>query len=394
MKKTMALVMAVVTLFSCVLFFTSCDTIYGLLDRFNRGKTGDGTFEGALSTESFQSEKEAVQGFLADEIAGEAADATLVAYQETKQLSSDEIDKLVLDGLDKKSIVSAKEVEITYDRSAARAAAADSDEDHFLFTVYVLEISRKGVEVHEFKYYVPKAKDGDVLTRSYFENVLDPAKYVNCTQEYTSKSTTELNGQKLVEIEQNFVVKVADNKAYLEAQIFDPTSIRDSQNMQQNVKYITLKAYFEYDKKTGTFSAYCSLNDAPYVETPVETIFAQLNITEIRSDMTSLATMNFPKIDYSYYEKTDFGFKIQESFLNQYLGMSLDSIAPNGNVDCTLNVYVTDGRIESMESNADITVPSNNDTVRSRTQESLKFKDFGTTVVTMPKGIQTDSNSN
>lgn len=365
MNRIVAITIALVTVLSFAFCMTGCGGI----------KYGNDTFEGALSETSYDNQEDAVKGFLSNEIAGEAAGANLVDYEEKKELTTEEIDQLVLGDVAKESIVSAKEVDISYNRDSIRSVSSkESEEDCFVFTVYILEISPAGVETHEFRYYVPKAKNGEALTRSYYKDLLDSEKYVNCTQEYVNKGKSTLGG-KSISFEQKFVIKVAGNKAYMEMKVINPTSLASNK-----ITYFNINGYFEYDEETDTFKTYLSMEGSPFT-LDHSNVFGQYGVT----DMESFATMNIPKIDYSYYEKTDFGFKIQEEFLNKYLGASVGTIAPGSEVDCELNFFVSGGKIGKLEANSRIAVDANGMKVVTESKETLIFKDFGTTVVETPE---------
>ncbi len=365
MKRIVAIAIAIVA----VLSFTFCMTACG-------SKYGDDTFEGALSETSYETQEDAVKGFLSNEIAGAAAGANLVDFEEKKELAAEEIDQLVLGDVAKESIVSAKEVEISYSRNSIRSVAArESEEDCFIFTVYILEISPAGAKVHEFRYYVPKAKNGDALTKSYYEDILNSEKYVNCTQEYNSKVKV-MGGGTSISYEQKYVIKVAGNKALMEMKIVDPNALE-----YMKIEYINIKGYFEYDEETETFKTYISKDGSSFT-LDFTNMFAKYGVT----DMKSFATMNIPKIDYSYYEKTDFGFKIQEEFLNKYMGDAVGQIAPGSEVDCVLNFFISGGKIGKLEATTSLTVDAGyNVKVTTENKETLVFKDFGTTVVETPE---------
>lgn len=366
MKRIMAVAIALVTLLAFSTFgMTAC----------NGSSYGDDTFEGAISKASFTTEEDAVKGFLSTEISGEAVDATLVDYEAKKDLSETEIADLALGEIKTNEVISAKEVEIKYVRDSIYDYSADSDEeeDYFVFTVYVIEYSRAGAEVHEFKYYVPKAKNGDVLTRSYYEDLLSSEKYLNCTQEYVSTIKSSTMGITM-NAEQTFTIKVAGDKASLTMKVINPTSA-----VTGNITYNYIDGYFEYDKETDKFTTYLSVNNGEYT-LDTSNIFLQYGIY----DMNSFAAMNIPKIDYSYYEKTDFGFKIQEAFLNKYMGDALGSVVPGANLECYLNVYVSGGKIGKMESYAHAEMSISGISTESTNSETLIFKDFGTTTVETP----------
>lgn len=382
MKKIATLFLSLVCL-SALLCLPACKLF---------GNTGSDTFEGAFSEQVYATDKEAVEGFLATEISGGAVKAELVDFEEKGELSESE-----LEGLDKEvlnegdEIVSAKSVEVTYKREkkAAVTSLAEEEDDMLVFTVYIIEISPHGATVHEYRYYVPRAKDGDVLTRSYYEDLLDSEKYVNCTQVYTNvmkmtmpdmtSSTPDNIKTTTQEMKSAYTIKVADNKASLEMTMPDLTSY-DPTNPTTLLTYRHLWGYFEYGTE---FNVWASADGTSYVKAATNP-FVQYGITDIKS----FAVMCLPKLDYSYYEKTDYGFKIQDDFMNEYVGKTLNQAVGYGaDVKAELRIYVTDGRVSKMEASASVSMSAEGITIGSSTEEKLEFKDFGTTSVTRPLGV-------
>lgn len=394
MKKILVTMMSALALCSLVILPTACGGKTGGgngTSQYDDGETfvASDTFKGALSETSYESETNAVKGFLATEISGEVVTATLQDVETKKELSKTEIAALETEDVleEDDEIVSAKEVEVKYTRTKSSvrptAAAPAPEDDYFVFTVYILEISPHGSTVHVYRYYVPKAERGDVLTRSYYDDVLDTSKYTNCTQEYTndflmptmsptSMSITEAKGQN------SYSIKVADNKAFIKMHVYDSANWEGA----GEIPYSDILGYFE--EQDGNFSVWMSTTgENGYVKSPFNP-FMSYGIT----DMASFATLCLPKIDYSYYEKTSYGFKVQEDFLNEYLGKALNqAISAGASVSAELKVYVQDGRIVQLKASNKVTMAAGGITVTISSQESLVFKDFGTTVVTKPATI-------
>ena len=359
MKKSIRLIVAALLVAIMAIGFTACGS--GNVD----------TFAGAISEDSYVSQQEAAEAFLDNEISGEAARAQLKEVKEVGTLSSEEIAGLDTgDALEEgDTIVSAKIVDISYTRNVAGAASlAAEEEDTFVFTVYIIEISPFGAVVHEFRYYVPKAENGDALTRSYFADVLDSAKYVNCTQKYTAKSSSQGISMNI-----DYVIKCATDKALLEMTMPD---LNDTASMMTGkFSYMTIYGYFE---DGATFDTWLSLDKgASYVKDSGNS-FAEYGVY----NMESFATLCLPDIDYSYFEKTSYGFKIQEAFLNKYVGEALGSLAPGASVSASLKYYVKDGRLSKVESK--ITADLGYKVTAS---SSITFSAFGTTVVERPATI-------
>lgn len=379
-------------------------------DEDNKDDEGDGeeesnagneTFAGSISVESYETKQAAAEAFLEKEISGLAVTAELVEYRATGELSESQIAQLeVGDVLDEEDeIVSVEVVEISYKTLSVERAA--QDDELSVFTVYIIVYTPHGKTVQEFRYYVPKAHNGEVLTRSYYDDLLNPLKYLNCTQVYV---LTASNVMKLAEPSINFeydlisnttynyTIKVADDKASIDMLMLEPdvSILPPEPDMNDSHGSFTfpcvetsLLGYFEYSN--GAFDIWASIDKGVnYVKSPTDT-FAQYGITDIQS----FASMCLPQLDYSYYEKTDYGFKIQEEFLNKYVEMSLESVIDSdAEVSAELQIYVVDGKISKMVSNVTAETNVQGFLMVMSSREELTFKDFGTTVVATPASIK------
>ena len=371
MKKFAKVVLALSLALGCVFTLAAC----------KKEQKPTDTFMGALSTESYKSEEEAIEGFLANEISGEAVQAKLEDYEEKGDLSSKQIDGLVTEGVldSDDKIISAKEVEVQYSRENKTRDVAPASEEYYVFTVYVVVVSPKGSQTYEYKYYVPIAQNGDVLTRSYYADVLDPAKYTNCTQVYKMSLKANIGGTSDINMSMTYTVKIDGNKMFL-----------DIDMMGQKIT-----GYFEYDENSKTMNAWVSANGI-YNKAP-EGYFENYGLT----DIDSFVSMNLPAFDFSFYEKTDFGFKLQDEFLDAYLEDALNStlgdvgtISENAKVDATLDLYVSEGRLSKMLSSISYSISGSMDgvTLSESIEETLsvEFTDFGTTEITRPAGISAE----
>lgn len=365
MKKLISMAVALLMAMSLMLVVVGCGNKDD--DSGKQYSSGD-TFAGALSKESFSSDEKAVKAFLSTEISGEAVKAELVDFKKTGELTQTEIEELdtgdVLDEGDK--IESVDVVEVTYSTSAIASTAAAPEDDYCVFTVYILEITPHGNTLHEFRYYVPKAANGDVLTRSYFEDVLNSSKYVNCTQEYKNESKISIMGLTM-DVKQDYTIKVAGNKASLRMHMINPMGEGPND-------YLNVLGYFEYADEQ--FKVWMSQDNGTSYKAAPSTSFAAQGVV----DMESFATMCLPKLDYSFFEKTDFGFKIQDGFVGEYIGKTLGSMGFDTEVEAELLFYVEEGRIVKMVSNSSYTISGANYTVK----EELIYGSFGSTTVTTP----------
>ena len=362
-KKLLSVLTALLTAIALCIGMVACSN--GTVDTFN----------GALSKESYESSDDAVAGFLATEISGAAVNAELVDYKKTGDLTQQQIDELevgeVLEEGD--TIVSAEIVDVTYKRSTRTgyaSAPSSAEQNTAVFTIYIIIITPNGTTVKEYRYYVPKANNGDVLTRSYFEDVLNPEKYVNCTQEYSSTSNTKI-GNTSSETKINYTIKTADNRASLEMTMPNLSNL--------GMTNTTIYGYFE--EVDDVFSAWMSQDGTNY--TNAEYTFLSYGI----KDMTSFVSMCLPQFDHSYYEKTSYGFKIQDEFLSEYVAKALNEALGATDVKAELEIKVREGRISKMTSKITATIEAVVLKMNITAKEEVEFSKFGSTSVNRPVSI-------
>lgn len=385
MKKFLAMIISLV--FVCGLAFTAaCKSGDENVDKGNQNQeqgtdqgtdknfSKEDTFAGALSEESYSSDEKAVEAFLEKEISGAAVTAELVDFKSSGKLAQNEIDALEKDGvISKEEIESIEIVEVRYKntKTALTSASVEQEEDdYFTFTLYVVEFTPHGSTVKEYRYLVPRAKNGDAVTKSYYEDLLDPEKYINCTQEY--KNDAVLYGEGLsIEINQTYTVKVDQKQASIAMKLMDPKCV------PPQITYMNLLGFFE---ESDSFRFYLSMDNGATYQAPAVNPFISYGIT----DMKSFTTICLPKIDYSYYEKTDYGFKINDEFINEYAKKTMSGYDTSYDISVELCIYVSDGKVSKMTARSDMSL---NGSKISSSNEELLFSAFGTTSVERPSTI-------
>lgn len=372
MKKLLVFLSAV-CIICCGVGFTGCS---------NEPNYSE-TFAGAISEHSYADKNEAAEGFLSEELTGEAGRAELVNYEKQRDMTEEQISGLNIQSLDQtEKVVAAEVVNITYKTAQnsyySYAANEESQQDYAVFTVYILEISREGTTLHEFRYYVPKSELGQSLTSSYYKDLLNPEKYTNFTQRMTDTATSSFGISRSV----TSVVKVDTDKAFLEQE--------EKYNYPNGLNWTGIPpqgshilAYFE--ESAGNTFVWAS-NDGG--ETYKHSTTAQTDIAGI-TDIKSLITFLLPNLDYSFYEKTDYGFKIKEKYLNKYLASSFGSLTGgDASVNAQLNFYVVEGRLYKIVGIATAEYGIGNTRSSTSQRQEYTFTDYGTTVVKKPAGIE------
>lgn len=325
------------------------------------------TFVGAVSETVYATKDDAAEAFIENEVSGLAFAAELVGYEKTEDLTEAQIDKLAIDEDLKEDIVAVEKVKVSYSTTniARYTASAVTDSQNIsVIYIYIITITPAGTTITEYRYYVPLAKNGDTLTKSYLDDLFDSSKYLNCTQSYnaTTLAGISVGGYK---------IKVADDKASI---VLDSTYSSTS-NFSEG--------YFT--QSGGTFKTYLKMNDSgTWSSNAILQVMSIGGTNTIRS-MDQFATMCLPSnLDYSWFEKTDYGFKMKSELLSVYVADALreQGFSNADNVSTDFKVYVKEGRIYKITTSLSVKIAFI--TTKLSTEE-LTFSNFGTTVVETPE---------
>lgn len=366
MKKIMAIVLTVMLSLALALTLCACQSY------------GSDTFEGALSATSYDSEDAAISGFLQNEISGGASNAQYVDKTDKGELTQEQIDKLatadVLDDGDE--IVSAKAVEVRYARNQSRTIALASEDDttYSSFTIYVIVISPHNATIHEYRYYVPVEENGDAITRSHYEALFDPAKYTNCTQTFRISSTASAYGASAyVTIE--YTLKIDNGKALMEMSVTG-TAVASTKAY----------GYFEFDQENNSLGFWASKDGVNYTKS-YQYAIGSISISDVNDFATAFMPQQF---DYSFYEKTPYGFKLQDGFLDEYFNDSISQTfqgAVSADLHGSFGIYVQDGLIAKLDASTSGSMSFQGYTYSLNVSNTAEYGSFGTTTVTRPAGI-------
>ncbi len=329
------------------------------------------TFEGSVSTTTYESVESTVEGFLEAELNGNTTTAELVSYESQGELTTEELDALDLDEEVERPL-SAEKVVITYSLSevnglAALAAAPAQDPDVKTQTAYILEYAG-GI----YRYYVPAQVVGEALTRTYFDDVTDPSKYINST--FTSnislKETVSMMGQTAsVKSEVKQTLKFTEKMIALLV-----TGTENGENMHQE-QYLLMLA-------DGSFVDYSySEYEECWQGYPV---YAYETIGEFWREF-------FIEFDFSYFEKTDTGFGISgDKLLAAFGSLELEEYFTVGKT--AMNYVVSEGKIASMSIKYDmsVTMVESGYTMTTKITGSGKgtISNIGSTTITLPAELQ------
>lgn len=371
MKKMFALATATLGVFVATLGLAAC---------------GDGgnyseTFGGVLSEETYDSTEEASIAFLENEIAASDTNVEFVAYQKTQDITDAELAGLDLGDIDKTAIQSKEWGEISYtatvDSMAAVSLAAASNN---VMTVRVGVFKIDDV----YRYFVPVAGTGEMISKSYFESVIDPANYTNCTSKYdmTIKMNTSYAGQSIsIDLKTSYVLKVTEDAAMLDITVKGSVpGVSGGTANTHSVVYITETEYGleAYQQTDGG-----SWNDAYSVIAGYDSLDELFEIT-----------LSEP-LDYSYFEKTSTGFKLAplkfQQFLNEAMMEAFEE-AGIGSIpaqyDGEATYFVSEGRIAKATIKASVKMSQSGASVSMSMSAANQFSAFGTTTVQIPAEVQ------
>lgn len=370
-KKLLSALLAI-TMASMCFFMSGCSS------RTSNKKSNEGneTFTGVLSTESYKSENDAAAAFLQNEIGNENSPVTFSNAQKEKDLSEKEIESLnigtvegQIEKVQRWNVHYTKKQTANADNMSASLVSA-KNENGVNVTVYIVVIlltpgSATVEAVYEYKYFVPLPENGEPISSSYFASVFDSQKYRNCTCTSISKSTS-------AGISATVTTKIYITENAAKMEITTATFGTDE---------TTIEVYIaEVD---GVAKGVMATNGGSYNSYPL----SSMGIYK----MEDVYRSQFNEDNFALFEKTNYGFKMNEDGLksildntmNSLLGSMGSSISANS-TSASSEYKVIDGRIVSAETVTTISMDSVGTTLTVSVNASTKYSEFGTTTVDIP----------
>lgn len=338
----------------------------------------DSSFKGAVSKQSYSSQNAAAQAFLSNEISGEATQPSFVSYTTKSTLSTSEISKFDIEVSSGSRITSAECGEIEYqDNSNVSAKNASKAGDVFIVKTKKLTIYIFVIDMTDYKYFAPELNKGDIITKSYYDDVFDQSKYVNCTITETASSSSvsrQKYGNMTLETSGTYsasaTVKLTEDATYCIA-TQEMTTYMNGSLMESSSS--TAELYIEYTD--GEISKmYTRVNGGEWKR-------ATSSSVDIRQYTT-------PKMDNSYFIKTDYGFTINSEKFSQYVQKQINSISSNNNMGITYDelsasaaFLVKDGKLDQIKTTVDGSYSMSGITGTTSGESLDVYSNFGTTTV-------------
>lgn len=352
--------------------FSGCQLLDKLFNGNNDSRELEGaqgidcseTYEGKLSETSYATSDAAIEAYIENEI-GNGAEVT--GSKKEKDLSQSEIAELPLTTGQRGALTSAEEYTVTYVTVSQTASAAvgfklaDSASGEVIIKtrrVYLLVINGKVF------YLDPIPATGDGLSKSYYDAVLSFDNYTNCTITQTSSVKVTADDES-VNMTVDLTVRIDNGKCYY--------------SLVQGYDGKTLSSAYYYLNETESGLTVYQSSDGESFSRVYGSITLQNGSTVKHiSDM-----ILFCDYDYSYLQKTETGFTLQEEYFDGYVENALSSLPDCTLDDACLYYYVSDGAVVKCYGRIAAQCDLNGKTYTVTSETDALVSDFGTTTVSV-----------
>ncbi len=343
------------------------------------------TYTGAVSDTSYSTKEAAAAAYVADQVAGEKS--VSVVGTTSNALDETQVAALNIPAEDMAGAQSVEEVVITYTEEGDSVMTAFGGEEvggvlnkSKTVKVYIIKYET------DWKYYTPCPATGETITKSYYDSVFDYAKYENCTMENSMTIVSKASYQGVtakVTIGAHQLVKYAEGKIYIE----------------QTATY-AMTLLGETEKEVETISAYVEEDENGdincYVKQDANGDWYEGSLTTVGfSSLEELVPFSDQYLDYTYFTKTDYGFKLDGENMQKYLELTIgeeleemDFFSFGGKIDMFAKYYVCEGALTGMRMDMSIPykVTEEEITVKGSVTavSEVKITNYGTTVVEKP----------
>ncbi len=362
-KRFVSLFLALVLVMTSLFVIVGCDNNKN--DASVNEYPTENSFTGAISAESYSDANAAASAFVANEINGRATNATFVSYAKDKDLTADEIAKLDLgEGYSASDVDSAESGNVTYTEKGAKGRAAAASSENKTSRMYIIRIG------DYYFYYVPIFKKGELITKSYISDILDWKKYANVTETSVSTTTMSVQGETLT-TSVSTVVKITENGVYskMSTEMFG--------EVEYTEMYLILQKTEDGKEKLTAFISYGE--DSEWISGSIEYDTVEDFLEE---------SFNF---DHTYFERSDYGFKMSSEKLSQYVSDVLQNTLEAFGAEITAGdakYYVVDGKLSSSDVEMSMSVEYMGVSASASVKATCEWTDFGTTVIEIPDEIK------
>lgn len=336
-------------------------------------------YTGVVSTQSYTNTESAASACIATEVSGEDYQVTYERYEKEATLTESEVTALNISSEVNGTVESVEKGKIYFSEvSAANAIATAAGEVDLYITVYIIKYTPQGTSVSEYKYVVPLPANNEVLTYSYYDSVMNPDNYKNCTMNAKISMSVKYGGQ-TESSSTSYTMQITETAAKL--------------NMSVPTEFGTIKTtLYLADTANG-------LGCAMEMSYGGEKMCVPISATELgfnANSVSQLYSSNLSEAQYSLFVKTSSGFKMRDEAVTALIDSTFDAIFSEmglgNNVQWNTNkavadYKVVDGKLYKATADLGITVAvtdgvqSEMMTLTSKTV--ITYTNYGTTTVTI-----------
>lgn len=389
-KKILALFTFILVVALCLTFAACGDNSGG--EAGDGGNNGSG-FLGKLSEQTYNTADEAAAAFIENEINGSTTQAVFVSYEKISDVKKANVGKLLgVTEEESRQIDGAEQGVIKYTEGEATAYSAQpSGENEHM--VYIVRYTSGG-----YKYFAPEVRTGEMLTKSYYEWVMDSDNYKNCTitMNYSVDASMYMSGitVNIMTMDMEVVYKITETGVHMVENITIRTPDFSSATPKYDEQVVVTEGYIvEVD---GALKVVAREDGGEWHASTMSELGMEFNSMDEIFESSQTAGQ-----DWTLFIKTDEGFELRQNKFEAFMDMFL---AENAEIGALISQYgegkysgkasytVTEGKLTS--SNVELGV---NMTVSQQGQSALvkiscsgnnKYAEFGATAVQIPAEVQ------
>ncbi len=391
MKKTLTKVIACVMAFGFTFAATSCgggsQSEAKKEENFIKEIGGvSETFTGAVSTESYATANEAATAYVETEIVGELG-AKIEAMESKASYEGEQIAALNIPAELTAGAETVEEIEVEYSALAGGEYMSTAKSTKKV-KVYVIKYTT------DWKYYTPCPETGSTISKSYYDSVFNMEKYKNCTfdmdmeMDMSAKVSGGGYSQKLsIGLEMSQFVQYSETAIYIE-QTMSMTGLAALGGEDVST---SICGYFE--TVGDSIVCYVQMDGSEWYEGDIETIGF--------SDLEELTPFYDQYLDFTYFQKTDFGFQLADEQAEKYIDLTLRQdesmgeliamFGENFGMDMFVKYYVSEGVLSGMRMDMTMDAKMTEDgmtmTMDADVLTTMTCTNYGTTVVKKPASI-------
>lgn len=322
MKKILAKIITFMLIFTL-----SLTALVGCGEK--REKYSD-AYTGEISTKEYNTMDDAVDAFIVDEYTGETSSDVKNTSYNTDLLTAEEVEKLGLSEEQLKGVENVYSCELTFSEG----------ENERSVKLYLLSMDNGGV-----KYYSELPEKGKMITKSYYDSVMNNSAMLECAVSGTMNMKVKYN---LDGIKGSETTKATMKMVNTQTACYAKVKTKGSGTTTTVEEYLVAT--------DGGIKLFVSDGDGfeDWSDDIEEMLGVDPSSVKNLYELNSGSAMEY---DHTYFEKTDYGFclsgeKMQEAMSTVLADMDLEDMLGTGVTfdvsGLTLKCYVKDGKLSKL----------------------------------------------